>query len=107
MSSDAVEKVAGSLGLAAKSYTSSRQTLLDVLDAGTYILAEVRAGALTDAAHWVLVTTENENGTVLVHDPTSPEATARAWDPATIASACDTFYGLSQAEATTASNAAN
>lgn len=107
MSSDAVEKVADSLGFVAKSYTSSRQTLLDVLDAGTYILAEVRAGALTDAPHWVLVTTENENGTVLVHDPTSPEATARAWDPATIASACDTFYGLSQAEATTNGDATN
>ena len=107
MSSDAVEKVADSLGLVAKSYTSSRQTLLDVLDAGTYILAEVRAGALTDAAHWVLVTVENENGTVLVHDPASPEATARAWDPATLASACDTFYGLSQAETATASDATN
>ena len=105
MSSDAVEKIANSLGLVAKSYTSSRQTLLDVLDAGTYILAEVRAGALTDAAHWVLVTVEN--GTVLVHDPTSPEATARAWDPATLASACDTFYGLSQAETATASDATN
>lgn len=106
MSADAVEKIAGGLGLAAKSYTSSRQTLLDVLDAGTYILAEVRAGSLTDEAHWVLVTTENENGTVLVHDPTSPEATARAWDPATITSACDSFYGLSQAE-TTATDATN
>lgn len=103
MSSEAVEKVASSLGLTAKSYTSGRQTLLDVLDAGTYILAEVKAGALTDATHWVLVTTENENGTVLVHDPTSPEATARAWDPATIASACDSFFGLSQAETTEAS----
>lgn len=39
--------------------------------------------------------------------PTSPEATARSWDPATIASACDTFYGLSQAEATTNGDATN
>lgn len=100
MAADAVAKVAEACGLEAKSYTSGRQTLLDVLDAGTYILAEVQAGSLTDATHWVLVTTENENGTVLVHDPASPDASSRAWDPATIASSCSTFYGITLATTT-------
>lgn len=102
MSADAVTSIAEQLGLEAKTYTPGSQTLLDVLDAGTYVLAEVKAGSLTDATHWVLVTTENENGTVFVHDPTSPAANARAWDPATIASACDTLYGISLAQSNTA-----
>lgn len=97
MSGECVDAVASSLGLEAKSYTSGAQTLLDVLDAGTYVLAEVKAGSITDATHWVLVTTENENGTVFVHDPTSPAANGRAWAPATIAGACETFYGISLA----------
>lgn len=104
MAADAVTKVAEACGLEAKSYTSGRQTLLDVLDAGTYILAEVQADSLTDSAHWVLVTTENENGTVLVHDPTSPDANSHAWDPATIASACSTFYGITLAATTDSGN---
>ena len=50
------------------------------------------------------MTTENENGTVLVHDPTSPDANSHAWDPATIASACSTFYGITLAATTDSGN---
>ena len=89
------EAAAEELGLTVTSHTSSADNLTQVLDAGVYLLVEAKAGTLTDAAHWVLVVTENADGTVVVYDPTDPSVAEREWSASTIAGACDTFYGVS------------
>lgn len=88
------ESVADELGLKVTSHASSADTLTQVLDAGTYLLVEAKAGTLTDAAHWVLVVTENADGAVVVYDPTDPAVSKREWSPASLAAACDAFYGV-------------
>lgn len=85
-------------GLTCSTYTSNADNLTQVLDKGTYILLEAQAGMLTDSTHWVIVVTENSDGSVQVYDPTSPEVSSRPWDPATIASAGETLYALSASD---------
>ncbi len=82
------------LGLTVTEYASSADSITQALDAGTYLLVEAKAGSLTENAHWVLLVTENSDNTVVVHDPTSPEVTARSWSPSDLASSCDKFYGV-------------
>ena len=88
-----------SLGLSCTAYTSNADNLTQVLDSGTYLLMEVTAGSLTDSAHWVVVVSENEDGSVVVYDPTSPDVSSHSWDPATVASASTTLYALSAGDA--------
>ena len=63
------ESSADGLGLAVKSHESSSESISQVLDAGTYLLIEAKAGTLTDDAHWVLAVTENSDNSVVVYDP--------------------------------------
>ena len=83
------------LGLTCESFASNADNLSQMLDSGTYVLMETKAGSLTSAAHWVLVVTENEDGSMQVYDPTSPDVSAHPWAPATLASTCTDFYVLS------------
>lgn len=101
MSASFLTSSAESLGLTCITYTSNADNLSHFLDTGTYLLVEAKANTLTDAAHWVLVVSENEDGSVVVYDPTSPAVSAHPWDPATVASSCDTLYALSATSTST------
>lgn len=101
MSGDFLTESLGDLGLTCTSTTSNADNLAQALDTGTYVLMEVSADTLTDSAHWVIVTGENDDGSVEVHDPTSPEAASHAWDPANLASFTTTLYVVSAAEGST------
>ena len=98
MSGTFLENSLGDLGISCSTYTSNADNLTQVLDTGTYLLVEAKAGTLTDAAHWVLVVTENADGSVVVYDPTSPEVSSRPWDPGTVAASCETLYALTLAD---------
>ncbi len=97
MDSSFVEKEAANLGLSAKSYTASADNINIAVDANSYALIEVKAGTVTDKTHWVLVVSENQDGTVLIKDPTSPEACSRAWSPNTLASGSQHLYAITAA----------
>jgi len=91
---------ASDVGITCKTYESSADNLTTVLNAGTYIMIEAKAGTLTDKAHWVLLVTENEDGSVVVYDPTSTEVSSVSWTATKLASSCSMLYSLT---ATTAS----
>lgn len=101
MSADYLSSAAEGLGLTYASYVSNGDNLSQMLDTGTYLLIEAKAGTLTDTAHWVLLVSENEDGSVVVYDPTSPEVSAHPWAPATLAASCDNLYAFSSSDATT------
>lgn len=101
MSADFVGSATESLGLTYASYSSNADNLSHFLDSGTYLLVEAKAGALTDDAHWVLLVSENGDGTVNVYDPTSPEVSSHAWTAETLASACDTLHVISAPSSST------
>lgn len=96
-----LESSLADLGISCSTYTSNADNLSQVLETGTCILVEASAGSLTDTAHWVVVTTENEDGSVVVYDPTSTDVSSHSWDPATIAGSTGTLYALSAADADT------
>ena len=92
------EDVAGDLGLSVTGYPSSTENLTTNLQAGTYLLAEVKAGTLTDATHWVLLTSKDEGGAVTVCDPTSPEVSSHPWSASTLANATESLYAVTLAD---------
>ena len=95
MTAEFLASEAEKLGLKCESFASNADNLSQMLDSGTFVLLETKAGSLTNAAHWILVTTENEDGSMQVSDPTSPDVSAHPWAPATLASTCTDFYVLS------------
>lgn len=106
MSGDYLTSGSVELGLTCETYTSNGDNLSQMLDSGAYLLIQAKAGTLTSMEHWVLLVTENEDGTVVVYDPTSPDVSAHPWAPATLASTCDTLYVLRAADAGTEGDAA-
>lgn len=100
MHSDFIENHLDKLGLRAQSYDSSAANINALLDQGTYLLAEVKANAFGDGApaHWVLIASENADGSVMVYDPTSPEVSSHPWDSVTVAASTETLYMVSVAE---------
>lgn len=88
-----LEKNLANLGLTAESYNISADNITTLLDAETFLLVEVKGSKLSsDGAHWILVTSKNDDGTVNVHDPLSPEVSSRPWAAETIANAANTLY---------------
>ncbi|MBQ9058750.1 MAG: hypothetical protein IJ125_06170 [Atopobiaceae bacterium] len=71
--------------------------LMDALYQRNVVLAQVKANTLTDEAHWVLVCGYNENGAVIVYDPTSTEVSSHEWDAATVSTASNKFLTLTPA----------
>lgn len=88
-----LEKNLANLGLTAESYNISADNITTLLDAETFLLVEVKGNKLSsDGTHWILVTSKNDDGTVNVHDPLSPEVSSRPWAAETIANAANTLY---------------
>ena len=92
-----LENHAADLNLTCKTYEPSADNLLTVLDAGTYIMIEAKAGTLTSETHWVLLVTENSDTSVVVYDPTSTEVSSVSWTASKLASSCSTLYSLTSA----------
>lgn len=103
MDASFVEKNLSGLGLSAKSYTTSADNINVAVDANSYALIEVMANTLTDKAHWILAVSENQDGTVYIQDPTSPEASSHAWSTSTLASSATHVFAITAASAESAS----
>ncbi len=99
MTADFLVTEAVELGLTCETYVSGGDTLTTALESGAYVLIETQAGSLTSAAHWVLVIAENEDGSLVVYDPTSPDVSEHPWAAATLAATCTEFYVVSLPDA--------
>lgn len=94
MTVDFVKSEAHELGLKCEEVESSGEVLTDVIESGTVVLVQAKAGTFGDEAHWMLVVGENLDGSVNLNDPTSPTNTARPWDPKTVATAAQSMHSL-------------
>ena len=88
-------KLASSMGLTSNESDSTSDAMTLSLGDNTVVAAEVKAGTLTDTAHWVLIVNMNEDGSVTVFDPTSTYVSSRPWDLASLTSASNKFYAIS------------
>lgn len=89
------------LGLTCSSYASNTDNLTQLLNSGTFIMIESNLGATDGSSHWILVTSRQEDGTVLVLDPTNPDNNTHPWAASTVASSGTTLYTLSLTDADT------
>ena len=86
---------ADGLGLTIQYYEPSEDNLITILGTNVVVIARVRAGSITEDAHWLLITGVNSDGSINVLDPCCSSATSHPWDAATIAGSCDAMYALS------------
>ena len=90
-------KLSESMGLEVQNVDPSTEALYGLGDNTVYAV-EVKAGTLTDEAHWVLVVNFNEDESVNVCDPTSTTVSARPWGMSQIATGSTSFYSISVTE---------
>ncbi len=88
-------------GLSCKQYsTPSSKTLEAILETkGTVVIVQLKKGlGNPDApAHWALVVSQNEDGSVTLYDPTSSQNSNHTWSVGSIAKSSNSFYALSKA----------
>jgi hypothetical protein len=100
--SDLFTAQAENLGLSCVQTGLTSDELTTALASGV-VVAQVNADTLTSEAHWVLVVTTNDDGSVTVYDPTSTDVSSHTWDPGTIAASSSGFWCLSAASTDTTS----
>lgn len=91
-------KLASSLGLITEEISPSADTLSYSLGDNTCIAVELKAGTLTNSAHWALLVAINNDESVTVYDPSSTEVSGRSWALSTIASASTSAFAISASE---------
>ena len=103
MSADFLTKEADSLGFSVTSLSATADNVNVAVDTGatTYALIELKANVTSSSAHWVIVTSENQDGSVGIYDPTCEDASSHDWDPATLASGATNLYKVAPKTTTT------
>lgn len=74
-STAAATGVSGIYDGAPEAYTISAN-----LEAGSYVAINVMPNTLAGGGHWILAVGLNNDGSIQIRDPNSPENTAKAWD---------------------------
>lgn len=104
MAAGFIEKEASNYGLTFRAYTSSTDNINHILTNGVCLLMEVRAGSLTNEAHWVLLVAKQDDGSIVVYDPSSSEVSSKTWSPDSLASAAENFYAVSASQTANTAN---
>lgn len=72
-------------------------TITANLQAGSYVAINVRPNTLAGGGHWILAVGVNDDGSIEIRDPNSPENTAKAWDINELVSYANAMVILSKA----------
>lgn len=83
---------AAQLGLAAEELPADADAVIAVLREGRPIIASVRPGDFTTEGHFIVLAGIDKDGGVIVHDPNSPERSARTWDARRIVDQCANLW---------------
>lgn len=100
MLSSFITNHASELGITSQFYEPGIDNLRALLAQGTTVLADVKAGVLGDNAHWIYITTLNDDGSVSLFDPTSTENSTHSWSIGTIGLGVGTLYSVGAAPQT-------
>ena len=100
MLSQFITNHASELGITSQFYEPGIENLRALLAQGTMVLADVKAGVLGDDAHWVFITSLNDDGSVSLFDPTSTENSSHSWSIGTIGTGVGTLYSIGAAPVT-------
>lgn len=87
-------EVGAKIGLTVNQYTASASNVSLVLGNGGVAIVELKAGFTTPYAHWALVMSANDDGSVSMYDPDSTSASTHTWAAGTIAANASDMYAL-------------
>jgi hypothetical protein len=68
------------LGLTVQSISYNEDSILDQLKAGMPVICSVKPGDFTYSGHFIVLSAINEDGTIQVRDPNSPDNSDKGWD---------------------------
>lgn len=86
---------AASLGLHATEVPADEQSLRRALIAGQPVICSMGPGDFTELGHFIVITGIDRNSRLIVHDPNSPERSAKTWDFATVLGQCRALWSYS------------
>lgn len=70
---------AAQLGLDAEELPLSGQLILNRLNAGRPVISSMGAGDFTDRGHYIVLLSVNQDGTIAINDPFSPQNSKKGW----------------------------
>lgn len=97
MQSSFISNHGSELGISTQFYEPGIDNLRALLAQGYPVLADAKAGVLSDQAHWIVVTALNADGSVSIFDPTSSANSSHSWSIGTIGTGVGTLYSVAAA----------
>ena len=88
---------ASQLGLASHEVSASASQLIAELKADRPVICSVGPGDFTAKGHFIVLAGMAEDGTLVVHDPNSPENSARTWDVQRVLDQCRNLWAFERA----------
>lgn len=85
---------AASLGLSSHEVPADRSQLLAELSAGYPVICSVGPGDFTSKGHFIVLAGVADDGQLVVHDPNSPENSARTWDADRVLAQCRNLWAF-------------
>ena len=86
---------AAELGLSSEELSASEGAVREALLAGEPVICSVGPGDFTTTGHFIVLSGVAEDGQVVVHDPNSPERSARTWGLERVLGQCLNLWALS------------
>lgn len=92
-----MDEGAEKLGLASEELPADAAALTSALVAGHPVIASVGPGDFTTQGHFIVIAGVNDDGTLEIHDPNSPENSAHPWDAEQVLNQCLNLWSFSAA----------
>lgn len=68
------------LGLNVQEIPLTAQLIIDQLNAGHPVICTMGPGDFTDSGHYIVLLQVNDNGSIAINDPNSPQNSEKSWD---------------------------
>lgn len=85
---------ASQLGLSSHEVPASAASVIAELDAGHPLIASVRPGDFTTTGHFIVIAGADVAGNLTIHDPNSPERSARPWPADKVIAQCANIWAF-------------
>lgn len=85
---------AAQLGLASHEVSASASQLTAELQAGRPVICSVGPGDFTEKGHFIVLAGMADDGRLVVHDPNSPDNSARTWDVQRVLDQCRNLWAF-------------
>ncbi|WP_253904766.1 C39 family peptidase [Adlercreutzia sp. ZJ473] len=82
------------IGLRSHEVPADAAAIIAELEAGRPLIASVRPGDFTTTGHFIVIAGADDAGNLTIHDPSSPERSARSWPIAQVIPQCANLWAF-------------